>query len=238
MKAFRGIFIIYKKELKVAFGSLMAYVIFACLIASFNYFFLDSTLMSGYLDTRSAFEEVLFLVFIFSPLITMRLVAEERKNKTMELLLSSPLSSLEIVLGKYLFALSFFLLVMFISLGIILILSLNSSIVYGVLFSQYLGLFLFSSALLSIGLMFSSLSENQVTAVVLSFSFSLFLYLAGGFGTMIQNDALRSFLNELTLVNHIASFNDGVLEFKDAVYYLLVTSFFLFLSQKMIDFKR
>jgi len=245
------LFTILKRELKSYFSSPVAYIILVVfLVLSGVFFFLYlQSFMSSQFDPRfQLFKEKLNLnefvvrpylgtisvvLLLMIPVISMRLIAEEKKNYTSELLFTSPIRVVQIVLGKFLAALTLFLIMLILSAIHLLILTIYGNPDLGPVLSGYLGLFLLGASFLSIGLFASSLTENQIVAAVISFGILLVFWILGA-----SSDADSSVLGYLSIINHFDNFTKGVIEVKDVVYYLSFSFFGLFLTQVTLDSER
>ena len=163
----------------------------------------------------------------------MRLLADEKKNYTAELLFTSPVKIRTIVLGK--FIASFILLVIMLALSSIniFVLMVHGNPDLGAVFSGYIGLLLLGASFLSVGIFASSLTENQLIAAVISFGVLLLLWLVGAL-----SDAETSVLGYLSVINHYEDFSKGLIEIKDVVYYLSLIFFGLFLTYTSLDSER
>ncbi len=173
------------------------------------------------------------IMLVIMPIMTMRLFAEERMNKTLTLLLSSPLSSTQIVLGKYLGILFFILLVIAMISLMPLALTIGTTLDWGVIFTSSLGLFLLLSSFAAAGLFISSLTSQPIIAAISSFGLLLFLvvlYLSGS----SQNNSSEVFIY-LSHFSHFLPFLDGVFDTSDLVYYALFIVGFLILSIRKLD---
>ncbi|MGI6538378.1 MAG: ABC transporter permease [Caldicoprobacterales bacterium] len=167
---------IIKKELLTYFKSMTGYIFMACLLFFVGLFFVLSNLMMAspqYIDVLS---NITFVFLLVVPILTMRLIAEEARQKTDQLLLTSPLSLVKIVLGKYFGAVLVFLLTLIISFIYPIILTTMGSINWGEIIGGYIGFFLFGCALIAVGLFISSTTESQVIAAVVTFSALLLLW--------------------------------------------------------------
>ncbi len=173
------------------------------------------------------------IMLVIMPIMTMRLFAEERMNKTLTLLLSSPLSSTQIVLGKFLGIIFFILLVIAMISLIPLALTIGTALDWGVIFTSSLGLFLLLSSFAAAGLFISSLTSQPIIAAISSFGLLLFLvvlYLSGN----SQNNSSEVFIY-LSHFSHFLPFLDGVFDTSDLVYYALFVVGFLILSIRKLD---
>jgi ABC-2 type transport system permease protein len=170
------------------------------------------------------------LLFLFLvPLITMRLIAEEKKQKTIELLLTSPITTAEIIAGKFLSAMGLIGLTLLCTLIYPLILYVGGNPDNGQIFSMYIGLMLLSACYVSVGIFWSSLTENQIIAAVLTFVSLLFLWVVD-WAAQSSGQLMTSVIYYLSIMRHFESFGEGVISLKDSVYYVSFCVFALYLA--------
>lgn len=167
------------------------------------------------------------------PILTMRLFAEERMNKTLTLLISSPLSSTQIVLGKFIGLLLFVLLVIALITLMPLALSLGAELDWGKIIASSLGLFLLLSSFVAAGLFLSSISSQPIIAAISTFGLLLFLVVLYLSGTS-QSNSSELFVY-LSHFSHFLPFLEGILDSSDIVYYLLFIAGFLILAIRKLD---
>jgi ABC-2 type transport system permease protein len=171
------------------------------------------------------------------PIITMRTYSEEKRSGTIELLLTSPISDVEIILGKF-----------FGALGLYCVMLLVTMIYVGVLFffgkpevkpivSAYLGLLLVGASFISIGLFISSLTKNQIVAAAGTFTFVLMLWIIDWFGDQ-AGPTTREIVSYLSITKHFEDFAKGVIDTKHIIYYLSFITLGLFLTAKSVDTER
>jgi len=172
----------------------------------------------------------LFLI----PLITMRLFAEEKKSGTMELLLTSPVRDIEIILGKWIGALILYICVLAMSALNLSFLFLWGKPDWQPVLVAYLGLILQGGCLLAIGAFISSLTRNQIVAGGATFFVCLILYLLSWF-TQFDSTLPFQVLNYLAIVTHFENFGKGVLDSKDVIYYLSMIFFALFITSRSME---
>lgn len=173
------------------------------------------------------------LLFI-CPALTMRLFAEDRKSRSIELLLTSPVSTLEIVLGKYLGAVGF--------LGIVLLCTAHYPLQLfwlgepdpGVMASSYLSVFLLGACFLAVGLLFSAMTENQILALVLSFV-TLLMFWILGWVEELASGTFKDVLSYGSLINRMEDLSKGLVHSKDLVYYLSFIFFWLFATHQRVE---
>jgi gliding motility-associated transport system permease protein len=247
----KAIFTILKRELKSYFASPTAYIIlvvFLVLSGIFFFFYLETFIKSQFDPRYQMFREKLNLnefvirpyfgtisvVLLFMiPLITMRLIAEERKNFTTELLFTSPVRVSQIVLGKFLACFSLFALMVVLSAIYLVVLKAYGNPDLGPVLAAYLGLFLLGGSLISAGLFASSLTENQIVAAVISFGILLVFWILGA-----SSDADSSILGYISIINHLDNFTKGLIALRDTVYYLSFIFFGLFLTYISLESER
>jgi ABC-2 type transport system permease protein len=231
------VFAILKKEITSYLSSLVAYVtigVFLLVLGLFLWVFPDSSILDyGYASLDSLFSTAPYLFMFLIPAITMRSLAEERKEGTFELLLTRPLTDLQIIAGKYLASV---LLVVFALVptliyyySVYVLGTPQGNIDTGEVIGSYIGLFLLGSAFAAIGLFASSISKNQIIAFTIAIFLCFFFY--SGFDSLsgllsLQNAGLQS----LGITEHYQSISRGVLDTRDLVYFILVTGLFICLT--------
>ncbi len=176
------------------------------------------------------------ILLMIMPLLTMRSFAEEKRNRSLTLLISAPISMTEIVLGKFLGLMLFVLVLVSMLMLMPLSLYMGTSPDGGKLLSIYLGMLLLLGSFSAIGLYLSSLTKNQTIAAVSSFGVLLMLWLVGRFGS--SGDSFQSVLAYLSLLQHHQSMLEGVFDTSDIAYYLLIIIGFLGLTIRQLDRER
>lgn len=175
---------IYKRDLKGFFTGMMGYVLLAFFLAVGGLYFTVMNLMSGYPDLSYTLYNNLFVLLLLVPLLTMRSFAEERRARTDQLLLTSPVPLWRIVLGKYLAVLSVFGMAVLVFALYPLIMSRGGAVSYHQSYAALLAFFLLGAACIAIGVFLSSLNENQIVAAVCSFFVLLLAYLMPSIQTL------------------------------------------------------
>ncbi len=246
------IFTIATRELRSLFLSPLAWVILAVTQLLLAWVFLNAMDVFFSLQAKLAtipnapgvtdlvvsplLETASILLLIISPLLTMRLLSEERRNRTLDLLIASPLSITEIVLGKYLGIVLFMLLYILMLSLMPLALETGTSLDIGKMLSGFFGLFLLLGAICAAGLYMSSLTDNPVIAAISSFGLLLLLWLMNNHGAT-QADA-SSVLNYLAITSHLSVFLRGLVRTADISYYLLFIVGFLVLTIRQLETRR
>jgi ABC-2 type transport system permease protein len=257
----RSIYAIYRKELGHYFVSPIAYVVVGLFLVLCGVFFnlylgqairysMEMQMQSAQMGMPSNFDvpsEVitsflgvlaLFLLF-FMPMITMGVYSDERRRGTMELLMTSPITETQIVLGKFFASLTLFIVMLVPTASYILFMWFKSEPMppVRVVFAGYLGLLLFGGALLALGSFLSSLTENPIIAAVLTFAAFLILW-ALDFGSSGAASTVEQVVHYLSVINHYQGFTQGVIDTSALVYYLSFMVLFIFLTVRSVDSMR
>lgn len=246
---------IFKRELRGYFTSPVAYALIAIFLVVAGYFFFSSVsyysllslqgMSNPYLAKLNLVDMVIspiignicVIMLLMLPVLTMRLFAEEKKTGTYELLFSYPVRDVEVLLGKYCAALCVFTLMIGLTGFYQLILYALGLSEPGVVLSGYLGLFLTGAAFISLGVLVSSLTENQIVAAAVSFGL-LLLFWVIGWASSLVGQPMGNYLEYISLVKHLINFARGVIDTADVAYYLCFTAFFLFLTLRSLESKR
>jgi ABC-2 type transport system permease protein len=187
---------------------------------------------------RAFFGLLSTLILFFTPMLTMGVFAEERKRGTMELLMTSPISEVQIVLGKFFASLTLFAIMLLPTAGYLVFMFLRSEPAppWRMLLAGYAGILLLGGALLALGEFISSLTENQLIAAVLTFAAFLFVWVLdlgrnadGGIGQVLQY---------LSVIRHYDDFTRGIVDTSALIYYVSFIVFFVFLTVRSIDSMR
>lgn len=244
------IFNIVRKEIKSLFASPMGWVILALLQFVFGTFFLIGIdqyfqTMSGMMRPeervgvtefvgRSVFGIASFVMLFAVPLLSMRLISEERRQQTLSFLFSAPLSLTEIVLGKFFGLVSFLTIVIFLMSSMMITLNLWSDIDFGYVGSNALGLWLLVASFSALGVYVSSLTQQPVVAGIITFVALFALLIFDHFFAGDPNSAMA----HLSLMRHFEPFSRGLLDTKDFAYFLLFIMTFLTLTVRRLDADR
>jgi ABC-2 type transport system permease protein len=171
------------------------------------------------------------------PAITMRTYSEEKRQGTIELLLTSPLTDVEIILGKFLGAMTLYAAMLAVTLIHISLLFLYGNPEWKPIATGYLGLLLMGGCFLSVGLLISSLTKNQVVAAMATFAVFLMLWVINWIGAFVGPTA-QAVLQYLSITEHFDDFSRGIIDTKHLIYYLSFIAFGLFLTMKSVDSER
>jgi ABC-2 type transport system permease protein len=230
----RAVWTIARKELESYFDSLMAYILLILFLGFsgfFTWLFGSDIFFVGQASLGTFFSVAYWTLFFFTPALTMRLLAEEKKTGTIELLLTKSVTDRQVVVGKFLSALLLVVIALLFTFPYVITLSKIGNIDAGEILCGYAGLTLMSAAYISIGLYASSITNNQIVAFLLALTIGIFFHvifevLAGSFTGIAAH-----IFTTLSLSNHFESISRGVLDSRDLVYFFSIIFVGLFLSE-------
>jgi len=249
-----NILAIAQKELRSYFVSPIAYVFIGFFALLYGYFFAVSltflvrvsmqagmgmggpqTVNINEYMMRPLLGNTAVIMLLVLPLMTMRTYAEEKRSGTIELLLSSPLTGVQIIIGKFLGVVTLFTVMLAVTLIHVAILFMYGEPELGPILSGYLGLWLMGGAFISIGLLISSITKNQMVAGMGTFFVLLLLWVISWIGDPASGSTTTQLLGYLSILDHFEDFSKGVIDTKHLAYYLSVITFGLFLTAKSVE---
>ena len=249
----RNVLAIAGKEMRGYFASPIAYIVLGFFALVFGWFFYvplaffnrQSMQMAGsgmnisQMLITPVFSNATVVMLFLLPAITMRTYSEEKRSGTIELLLTSPLTDTQIILGKFLGAMGLYasMLALTVVHMAILFAFTDPNPDWKPVASAYLGLLLMGGSFISVGLLISSLTKNQVVAAIATFVVFLMLWVINWIGTFV-GPTTQAILNQLSLTDHFDDFARGVIDSKHLVFYLSFISLGLFLTAKSVDSER
>ena len=226
------------KETKAYFATPTAYVVGAMFLALTGVFFVfDITRPFAEASIRGVVDWANLFVLFLAPLLTMRLLAEEQKMGTLELLLTSPIREWEVVVGKYIAALLLLVVTLSFTLYYVFLLYWFGDPDTGPIMSSYLGLVLYGAAALAIGLMASSFSGNQIVSAVIGIALLLLLSFIDRVSNLVTGIAEDVF-NGLSMNAHFEDFPRGVVDTSNVAYYVSIAAVALFLTVRSLEMRR
>ncbi len=253
----RNVLAIAHKELRSYFASPIAYIVIGLWALLYGYFFVailqyfvrQSMQMNQFgmqgpqamnvnqMLIRPLLQNVTILVLFLMPMVTMRTYSEEKRSGTIELLLTSPVTDLEIVFGKFLGAMGLYAVMLLVSSIHIALLFMYGHPEWKPIVTAYLGLLLMGGCFISVGLFISSLTKNQIVAVMVTFAVFLMLWIITWIGSFAgpEIDKLTQYLS---IVDQFEDFQKGVLDTTHIIYYVSFITFGLFLTAKSVDSER
>jgi ABC-2 type transport system permease protein len=258
MSALRNVWALVRKEWQHYFSSPIAYVLLfawsvmgGIFFAAYFYAYLErsvATAQQAEFGMKMSLNDMLFapllsnmatVALFITPMLTMRLLAEEKRQGTIELLATAPLTDLQIVMGKFLAALGLFASMVVLSfMNLLLVWAYApTSPEWRPVLTGLLAVLLLGAALISLGMFASSLTRNQIIAAVLAFAISLVMLVLGWFDSPTAGAFLK-LVTYLGLTNHLEDLLKGVIDLKDVVYYLSVITFGLLLTHQSVESQR
>ena len=227
---------IIKKELKDYFNSPLAYIFISIFLVINGWFFYSGFFLQNQASMRGYFSIMPWVFLFLIPAITMKLWAEEKKLNTSEILFTWPLNDYEAVIGKFLGSLLFLIITLAASLTVPISISFIGEIDWGIVLACYLGAIFLGAAFLAIGLFVSSLTDNQIIALIVSIAISFAAFILGeNFVLYFIPHFLVNVFQYLGLNYHFASINRGVLDSRDIIYYLSIIIIFIYLNTRQIE---
>lgn len=221
----KQIWIITKRELQAIFDSLMAYIMIVAFLGFsgfFTWFYGSDIFYVNQASLQTFFGVAYWTLFFFIPALTMKLIAEEKKTGTLEILLTKPVSDWQILWGKFLSILLLIVVALVLTLPYYITVWKLGPIDQGAVWSGYLGLILMSSAYISIGIFTSSITNNQIVAFLLALLIGIFFHIIFGALANTLTGLPSEIMNYLSLSTHFESISRGVIDSKDLIYFLSV----------------
>lgn len=243
-----GFLAILIRELKAYFFSPLAWVVLTFFLLVNGYVF--SLIVSFLSDPRAGgsttplklfFGDTFFfwLVLLFvTPVLTMRLLSEERRSGTIEALMTAPVSETQVVAGKYLAALGFYAFLWLPTLAYVAVVARASEVDWGPIVSGYVGVLGIGAVFMAVGIFGSSFTKNQIVAAVVTFAMLIFFFAVAFLDGLVSDEALKSSLSYLNLLDHMDEFGKGIVDTRRLVYYLTTVVLFLFLSSRTLAAKK
>ena len=251
-----NILAIANKELRSYFASPIAYIVIGLFAALYGFFFwailqyfVAQSMQMGQFGMgpqsmnvnqqliRPLVQNVTILVLFLMPMVTMRTYSEEKRSGTIELLLTSPLSDFQIIMGKFFGAMALYLVMLAVTLIHIGILFIYGHPEWKPIVTAYIGLVLLGGCFISLGLFISSLTKNQIVAGILTFAVFLFLWIITWIGSF-SGPTVDKLTTYLSIIDHLDDFGKGVIDTTHVIYYLSFMTFGLFLTAKSVDSER
>jgi len=233
-----GVLAIYRKELQTYFRSPIAYFVVAVFLLGTGYFFLYNIFLTGIGTMDETFQNMGILLLTLIPVITMRLFSGEYSGRTMELLMTLPLKPWQIVFGKYLGATTMFVLMTAATAINLIPLYLYGNPETKTILTGYLGFVLLGMACLAIGQFFSSLTQNQIIAALITVPVLLGFWFVGHLQTFQTDYLLRELFGYLSFSLHFGDFIRGLLRSEAVAFYLVVSAIALTLNISYLQWRR
>lgn len=231
-------FAIFKRELKAYFTSPLGYVFLAIFYAFSGLFFYIFSLSVGSTDISSVFLMMFIVLMVFVPLLTMRLLTEDKKQKTDQLILTAPVSLLSIVMGKFLAAYAIFAIGVAVMPVYGFVMSTFATVSWLPIWGNTVGLLLLGGIFVSIGLFISSLTENQMIAAIGGFFINLMILLMNTLKSALPNGFLQDVLSSISVYSRYSEITNGIFSLSSLIFFVSVIFIFLFLTVRVLEKRR
>ena len=231
-------FAIFKRELKAYFKSPLGYVFLAIFYAFSGLFFYIFSLSVGSTDISSVFLMMFIVLMVFVPLLTMRLLSEDKKQKTDQLILTAPVSLLSIVMGKFLAAYAIFAIGVAVMPVYGFVMSTFATVSWLPIWGNTVGLLLLGGIFVSIGLFISSLTENQMIAAIGGFFINLMILLMNTLKSALPNGFLQDVLSSISVYSRYSEITSGIFSLSSLIFFVSVIFIFLFLTVRVLEKRR
>lgn len=231
-------FAIFKRELRAYFTSPLGYVFLAIFYAFSGLFFYIFALSVGSTDISSVFLMMFMVLMIFVPLLTMRLLSEDKKQKTDQLTLTAPVSLLSIVMGKFLAAYAIFAIGVAVMPVYGFVMSTFATVSWLPIWGNTVGLLLLGGIFVSIGLFVSSLTENQMIAAIGSFFINLMILLMNTLTSALPSGFFQDVLSSISVYSRYSQITNGIFSLSSLIFFISVIFIFLFLTVRVLEKRR
>ncbi|MDR0222130.1 MAG: ABC transporter [Oscillospiraceae bacterium] len=236
---------VFKREFAAYFVTPLGYAFIGVYLLCSGAFFYMFTLTSGTasvgsVDVSVMFTLMFFVLMVTVPVLTMRLLSEEKKNKTDQLTLTAPLSLFGLVMGKFAAAFSIFLISTAVMpiYGLILARFSPEHFRWAVIWGNVLGLIMLGAVYVSVGLFVSSLTENQMIAAIVSILLNIAFLLSSVAAAYVKTGFVSYALTEISLLDRYTEFTVGIFRFSNMLFFISLTAIFIFLTVRMLERKR
>lgn len=229
---------IMRRELLSYFSSPIGYIFLAVFYVFAGFYFFASNLMGNSTDISPVFQSMFTIVLFLIPILTMRLLSEDKKHRTDQALLTAPVSLTGLVLGKFLAAVAVFVMSLAVTMLYALTVAVFAPPNWALIFGNFAALLLLGMAFISIGLFISSMTENQVVAAVGGFASALLLIIIDSLAGIITNPILQAIVTGMSFFGRYSDFTVGKFDLDNVVFFLSVCAVFIFLTVRVLEKRR
>jgi len=228
---------IFQKELRSFFNSPVAYIVIVVYLVILGWFFTSNLFINNLATLRTVFEMTPFLLLFFAPAMTMRLISEEKKTGTLELLITKPIQESEIIIGKFLAAWTLYFFTLLPTLCYTISVGLLGSLDIGSVLGGYLGLLLVGGVFIAVSVFGSSVTENQVVAFIVSLFIVFVLFMLDKVLFYLPS-SIANVLEYISIDYHFSNIARGVIDSRDLIYYASAVGFSLYLATAVLQKRR
>lgn len=229
---------VFKREVRAYFQSPLGYVFIAVMYFFTAYYFFTYNLYSNTTDMSALFNQLFSVVLFLVPILTMRLMSEDKRARTDQLLLTAPVSRIGIVLGKYFSALCVYLVAISACMLMAIVLSVYGTPDWPVIIGNIIGLVLLGAALIAICMFLSSITESQVIAAVSGFAVSLFLVLVDALIYVVSGELVQKIFSYMSFNGRYNGFTIGIIDFSNVLFFLSIAAMFVLLTAAVLEKRR
>lgn len=229
---------IFKRDFRSYFTSPLGYVFIAAFLLVLNIYFYINNLYSGSADIEVIFSFMLMVMIFLVPILTMRTFSEDYKQKTDQLLLTSPVRLAGVVMGKYLAALCVFLIALIFTLIYAVVVAMFGTPSTATIIGNYVAIIAVAGAYISIGVFISSLTENQLISAIVTLAAFIGLYLFDYTYSIANSAWVKNLIYWFSMFRRYNTFSRGIFSFSDFLYYVSVSVVFIFLTVRVLEKKR
>ncbi len=226
-----------RRELIGYFCSPIAYIVLVVFLVISGYFFWYILWATMEASLRFTLSNMSIILLFISPAITMRLLAEEKRSGTLETLMTDPVTDAEVVLAKFFASIVFYIFLLLPTLSYVFILKLIGNPDMGIIWAGYAGLVLIGGLFLSIGLLSSAMTANQIISAIVGFV-ALLLFWVVGFVSELGTSTLNKVLGYIGFFGHFDSFRKGIIDTRDVIYFVTAITLFLFLTVRVVESRK
>lgn len=229
---------IFQREVSSYFNSLIGYIFLTAFFAASGVLFSITSLQYGSTDMTSMYYILFFVLLVLLPILTMRTLSEDKRQKTDQCLLTAPISLTALVVGKFLAALLIYAIGVCMTLVYAVVISFFGVVTWLEVLGNALGLLLVGMAFIAVGMLISSLTENQVIAAVGGFACMLAFFLVSQIAAIIPVEWIANIFSELSFSDRYYTFTYGIFDFSNVLFFISATVVFLFLTIRVLERRR
>ncbi len=228
---------VYKREMRAYFTMPIGFIVIGVLLLLTGMYF-SYMCQSSYANITFVFSSISSIALLISPIITMRLFSEDRKQKVDQALFTAPVKLISIILGKFFAALTLFMMPFAMTFVYQIILSFTADVNWLLYLSDLLGICLMGGAILSVGILISALTESQMIAGIFGIAVSFFIMQIDYFSSAVNAKWFTNFCTSISFISRFNAFASGQFDFSNVVYFLSVITVFLYFTHLVLDKKR
>ncbi len=228
---------LFKREMRAYFTMPIGYIVMAVMLALEGMYF-SYMCKSSYSNISFIFSSISSIALLVAPLITMRLFSEDRKQKVDQALFTAPVKLWKIVLGKFFAALTLFMIPVMMTLVYQIILMFTSDINWLIYINDLVGMLFLGASVISIGIFISALTESQIIAGIFGLGVSFFIMQIDYFSSAVGSEWFTKVCSEISFISKYNEFTTGIFDFTNVIYFVSVSTLFLFLTNVVLDKKR